>query len=754
MNPDDFLKLFFSPPNLINYKEVKRGKTSAYSFLRENIAWLEDEENPQFTILPFSYKKGKPSIWCGLAFSSEQKIEMKMYVNSFIGRTYADLNNLDVKEDSELGKTILDFTNGFAIKFTGDSKEIMRAIQRMNNLRKNKPHIDIKKQYSTGNLLRSFYFATEAHDKNEASRLYDIIAKRKFLDATNLLFLDVYLKSKFEEWALIYQHQHYSDLLSVRRPKLVSQSLIQSVYFQKVLPEYHKHSNIDDILKFFKEEIFPHHTYLFQQNFLTDKPEVLILRMMQYLTVNVRDHSLVKRITAKAEELKITDELWQKLLSFHLSQTGLINTDEFSSEEAHQLMIESFNIENFEGAKFYASRAVHSDVKASILLNCAIKLDDPECFNQYLATNKSLSRNQQEIFSEQVEKLISLISSNIWIGDKEKLPENWIELIEKINQDDEFAQKRAPKFVEEYLLEWSSKDFLTIDNFSDRLIKALEASRSDTAEKVLKRILPKLITFLWEEEAPSAELRNVYYTIFTLLVITEDLHRGELLTINELVLNILTLGVTSDDYREILASVNDQYQYYESPNTIECIIDFLDIVLLFPVLDKNTLVTLLSKIKVTLESITKISDVEEQIQLFNSFCDYLQFKDYQLDVSTSNKSTVNPWEYYQNKSIAIYTLTDGAAQRVGAFFKSLALNVNIAINHDHVGTEQLKDLARNADVFLMVTGSAKHAATSFIKQNRGEKELLYPLGKGSSSILSKLKENALNKLNHPTLGFS
>ncbi len=56
------------------------------------------------------------------------------------------------------------------------------------------------------------------------------------------------------------------------------------------------------------------------------------------------------------------------------------------------------------------------------------------------------------------------------------------------------------------------------------------------------------------------------------------------------------------------------------------------------------------------------------------------------------------------------------------------------------GLPAMREAARNADLFVIVTGAAKHAATTFIETNR-PKELptVYPKGQGSSSILTAIR---------------
>ena len=94
-----------------------------------------------------------------------------------------------------------------------------------------------------------------------------------------------------------------------------------------------------------------------------------------------------------------------------------------------------------------------------------------------------------------------------------------------------------------------------------------------------------------------------------------------------------------------------------------------------------------------------------------------------------------------NKTVAIYTLTESAGQRVRDMLSQTYPGVVVQLSHDKVGNDRLKQLARNADLFVMVTASAKHAATLFIEEHRRGRPLLRPAGKGSASALRVIHEH-------------
>jgi hypothetical protein len=94
----------------------------------------------------------------------------------------------------------------------------------------------------------------------------------------------------------------------------------------------------------------------------------------------------------------------------------------------------------------------------------------------------------------------------------------------------------------------------------------------------------------------------------------------------------------------------------------------------------------------------------------------------------------------QGLRIAIYSLTESSSRQAKAAIEELAPTAVVDCNADHGGTARLRALAENADLFVMTWLSAKHAATDFVREYRGDRPLLYAQGRGFSSILRAVED--------------
>jgi hypothetical protein len=92
---------------------------------------------------------------------------------------------------------------------------------------------------------------------------------------------------------------------------------------------------------------------------------------------------------------------------------------------------------------------------------------------------------------------------------------------------------------------------------------------------------------------------------------------------------------------------------------------------------------------------------------------------------------------FSGQRVVIYSLMESAARRVAETLRRLVPSIDIETTAEHGGTDRLADLSRNADVFVVVTAAAKHAATDFIAAHRTGRVVLVN-SKGASALLREL----------------
>ncbi|SKC66396.1 protein DpdD [Krasilnikoviella flava] len=99
-----------------------------------------------------------------------------------------------------------------------------------------------------------------------------------------------------------------------------------------------------------------------------------------------------------------------------------------------------------------------------------------------------------------------------------------------------------------------------------------------------------------------------------------------------------------------------------------------------------------------------------------------------------------PFLYLKDAVVVLYSLTESATTRAAQVLRRLIPGIDVRTTAEHDGSPQLAALSANADIFVMVAASAKHAATEFIKANRRGRPVIQVNSRGSSAILRELAE--------------
>jgi hypothetical protein len=88
------------------------------------------------------------------------------------------------------------------------------------------------------------------------------------------------------------------------------------------------------------------------------------------------------------------------------------------------------------------------------------------------------------------------------------------------------------------------------------------------------------------------------------------------------------------------------------------------------------------------------------------------------------------------REVLLYSLDEGVLERVTASLRTIAPHARVSTSHDQVGSPQLRQHVRRADVIVMATRCATHAATGFIRAHCMEDTIVAEAdGSGSASLL-------------------
>ncbi|MEV0731907.1 protein DpdD [Polymorphospora sp. NPDC050346] len=191
-------------------------------------------------------------------------------------------------------------------------------------------------------------------------------------------------------------------------------------------------------------------------------------------------------------------------------------------------------------------------------------------------------------------------------------------------------------------------------------------------------------------------------------------------------------GLTASDYRQLLADLGAESDRWVSVNNASVVLDVCDSIVRGPEPDPeareqivSTLLSPLSNQRTRLEAdqlaLARIIDGELGLGL-------LWNVEGQPGVSYTVPDTA--------REILLYSLDEGALRRAREALEAMAPALTVRCRSDHVGGPQLKQWVRRADIVVMATRCATHAATGFIRAAARQETIITEAdGAGSASLL-------------------
>ncbi|MUG96513.1 hypothetical protein F7734_30915 [Scytonema sp. UIC 10036] len=738
-----FLEQFFGTGNKFDLNQIEQNE-GKQAKIRPWVELLTRDE-PQPTVLPCWREAGVD--WYALALSERQLRRLSEELMAFVGPTYSTFRGqraqLNLQDPVEAA--VYEFTNGATVKLSGQAKDIWEALERMRWIgeRRVKRVADVPRP--TGRVLRDFYMALQAGDRSSAENFLQYLLDQHRLDALNLLFLRVQLLAELEQWKELLTLPELGNLLQVRRPFAVTQALLKAVY-RSELQHFEDNNAPNSAIAYFKEVIFPRYNHLFAVRAGSKIPEVLKLFMLLAVGGEPSKPALRDELLA-IEDVEETHYLYLQRLAALLPDTTPPSTGD-SLQQAEQLVKNG----DFDQAFSLLCDAPSSNEKVRLLFQCAYELQTLALENAALQAFDELTRDEQSALLKvrwNQNFLTQLQGTQEGTTDLTALsvPTNWLEWLSQVDKNPSW--ERALYVAHQGSEEWDVTGLLmepqTVAKFQD-LLYELESN----AASILHEALPYLLKFFQEDEHfLRREFLTIYQSLLELLVFSTKGGEPDLVLFNNLAIALLTLGVNTKEYTEIVNYALALWTQFASPINVHWILDLIDALVLYPCPVPENREGLLYAAAQTIYSLPERID-EEQWVLFRTLVKDLNLKEFLSDLFSKQANLVEQnleaeasiFQKLQGKSVLIYTLTETVAIRAKNILEAACKEVKVHLSHHKGGDDRLLQWVRNSDLVVMVTASAKHAATGFIEANRPShlEPILRVNSKGSASMLREIRK--------------
>lgn len=659
----------------------------------ETLSLAETGQEPSFpgAVVPARTISGT-TVYYALAPDGPAWRRLQPLLLAFAGPTITDFEGAPADLDqAETLEQLLAQANFYAVarlrpaRSTEGAAIARRALLRLRHVLSTAPNLSAAQPQSTSRLLARLQDALNDRDLPAAWHLHETLKSELRLDAINLLQLEMAIHGAVGDWSAIRWHPRFEQLCASGPPAATAELLLEALYST----EFSSTDTAEQatLIRLYNERVRPYAEFLLPLATPTSTPAV----------DRIRD---IARASKRDSEVAAAPP----------PVTPAKTTDPASPlDEARAALLEVTREPN-DGARVRRAaglvQALTDDQRTNLL--------EPAWF--------------RAIWRE----------IEIQLGAAPP-PCNWLEWLAQLS----IEHFNSSTYARQAAANWRLADADLDPTEATRLALAIEAVPDGLADERLTEAMPYWVAWVKSDPFwPRSALRPVYSALLLRIALSARRGAPSLRSGAFLLESLLQIGLSGAEYRETIDAIQPIAVDGLNRNTVYDVLEYLDLLIGSGIPDRPVLDRLLSLILPPLRNLGDHFSAGQRSTLNR----ILAWSGWPAVVPPTGPAiTTEAASPLSGQRIAIYTLTESAGRQAQSALAEIAPDAVVDLNHDLVGTRALAGLAATADIFVIVWSSAKHAATDFIKEHRNGKPVLYANGRGASSILRVIEENALRE---------
>ena len=577
----------------------------------------------------------------------------------------------------------------------------LRAVLRARDTLARAPELQRSAPVSTSWLLARFQDYLNVGRRDAATGIVERLRSELRLDALNIKFLEVQLLAAFEDWIAIVALPEFPSLCVARRTPAITAMLLEALY-QTHVAERFDANNVADTRMAFEASVRP-----FVQSML---------------------------VTSAPPSLRAGG--WRLLGLEALSDPGRLDLLAILADRGQELgWIANMLSAPTPVAPQISKIPAPLDTAREALIQ-AEAIDSIDLLGDAMAAMARLSPDELALLRETM-PFRPIVQSTDDYADVAP-PKSWIAWLER-SSNPTFANALdiARRGKDEWEIGAPEGDPLAVR----ALVAALEKVQGDeVASNRTTQALPYLVAWLQrDEEFPRAALSPVYCGLLTLFALGSA--RGVTIYGSSQVLieALLAAGLDQKGYRDLIADVDEIAGDGFGIDMIYWLLELVESFMNAAAPDASARETFLHRILARIVPIyTRLTRLQRvAVTLLST---ELGWSLPAIPVTAVAEAADGLEHRLAGLRIVIYSLTESSSRQAKVALEGISPAVMVDTNNDHGGSERLRSLAENSDLFVITWQSAKHAATDFIRLHRVNRPLIYARGKGYSSILRAVEE--------------
>jgi hypothetical protein len=750
-DPQQFLKNFFGDGNAIQWSRYAASSpTDAIRISLEPwIIRFQKQQSPY--CLPRVEVTSQQTLWYVLCTDARQVRSVRETLQSFIGPTYANFNGelatLSLSDPIEqlcqqvFGQLVF----RLPVLDNKDRAKVNLLLGTMMDFRDRFSSRSIAAVKPIGRLLRDLEMAIIARNEESANQIYTEIRSRGRLSATNLTFMQVRILAEFDRCAEILLLPNLSDLLIVRRPKRVSEQLASAVYRHLFLKFEDPNNPTAAISAFRNDGIRFQHLVRSTEGFTSR--DALKFAVLAAVGNASPKYDAAKQLVENS--IPEQDRPWCQNLLLQITGSKPSDSD-LEVSGLYKLADIRYEEGNFDEAfRLYLDLSPNYPNVCRIL-ETAVEIDDilsAKKAIEYLESSETEIQNKilnRRVCAKQIEILFGILgrTNESQSKDIDSLTK-WFQCVDESN----YSSSDLKNVLEYSLRNWiNSPDFNSVTT-SNLLLK----QRNGVPADVIRNAVPLFIKVFLVEMEPGREHKLIYRALTDLLIYDDSIGSDDLAAVEKLIETMLTIApsqeVGNNDFVYAVSVTKHLWETIAAPRNFDWALSVIDLLINTGTQQHCDITQLFLTIssyarrwnrRMTDGQISMLQLLAQDLDLSNSLDG--------ISANSSEENTIEPTSVRENlrgKSIAVYSMTERIARRFGQLAEKNFDGIKIHYFHDKSLTDRMKNLANSADIFIVNTWDAKHAATNGIKDNRpSSKVTLEPMSKSPMSLLKCLNDYA------------
>lgn len=574
---------------------------------------------------------------------------------------------------------------------------------------------------STNRLIAKFVDFLNGNNRTEAERILEICRAELRVDALNLSFMRIQLLAHFNDWRSVCEMPEFSSLCYTRKPPAIAVALLEALYQTHL-------SLIDGEDWMNKQRIcWRNEVRQFARPLLRlpiphmCKSGALRIYAWDALDADPRRPDLEEAV------LMYRDSIGE--LANALEQSGRTG---FSVDQKKTISYRT----SFEKPVASAQRA----------LAMADGVDTLSTIRDALAQFEGLEEGcQRELLCS--EPFRSFWQNLLVETGGAQPPTDWIDWLHRL-PDPEFTS--AFSILKRAVSEWPASELVDPVEIAEFATTLGAVQDTPPARERIADAIPLLTAWAVEDPLfPRASMLPVYETLLFHLVVGTRRASNVYDSAALLIRALLSIGLPSAQYGALLDDCLELISGGIGKRNVYWLLDILEETVFNPTPSPERRHSFWCAAYARLVPLRPHLSPGQCLTL-NKLAASLGCDIAETETFTSLPSETemdNLRTALSGTSIAIYSLTESAARQAEQMLAVIAPSAKVSISSDTCGTASLKSMAQNADIFVVATSAAKHAATGFIQQMRPRnKPVLFAAGRGVSSIIRAIEDYLLGSM--------